>query len=159
MYVKNETKTRRFVEAILWLVRTGRSGANYLRNMASGTVWHIGLGAGAPTKPNGTQDQGLAPKGFPRRGRFRTKLHIVVDALAGTLWVRLDFVLTAEQAHDLKQAPQLLPGRRTDYVIAIKAMLPMPCLIIALFLPDLGKSQNLIQMSTDSRLKRKAQGQ
>ncbi len=39
-----------------------------------------------------------------------------MDALGNPL----DFVLTAGQAHDVKQAPQLLIGRRTNYVIADK---------------------------------------
>ena len=50
------------------------------------------------------------------RGGFSTKIHMVVDALGNPL----DFVLTAGQAHDVTQAPTLLQGRRTDYVIADK---------------------------------------
>jgi transposase len=73
--------------------------------------------AGAPAKRGGQQEQALGRS----RGGFSTKIHIVVDALAGALWAPLDFVLTAGQAQDVKQGPTLLQGRRCDYVIADKA--------------------------------------
>jgi transposase len=76
--------------------------------------------AGASAKQGGQQAQALAPRGYPSRGGFSSKIHIVVDALAGALWAPLDFVLTAGQVHDLKQAPALLQGRTCDYVIADK---------------------------------------
>lgn len=153
VYVRNETKTRRFVEAILWLVRTGaqwrelpekygkwNSVAQRFGRWGKRGHWEMLLahvaaepdlecllldstiirahpcrvpsGRGAPTQPDGTQDQALGRS----RGGFSTKIHIVVDALGNPL----DFVLTAGQAHDVKQAPALLAGRRTDYVIADK---------------------------------------
>jgi hypothetical protein len=45
---------------------------------------------------------------------------VVVDDLAGTLRVSLDFVFTGGQVHDVTQAPTLLCSRRTNYVIGDK---------------------------------------
>jgi transposase len=149
VYVKNEAKTRRFVEAILWIVRTGaqwrelpekygkwNSVAQRFRRWCQRGLWETLLAelasepdlecllldstiirahpcaAGAPTQLDDAPDQALGRS----RGGFSTKIHIVVDALGNPL----DFVLTAGQAHDVKQAPGLLTGRRTDYVIADK---------------------------------------
>jgi len=70
--------------------------------------------AGAPAP---TDVEAQPPQALGRScGGFSTKLHIVVDALGHPL----DFVLTAGQVHDVTQAPTLLQGRRTDYVIADK---------------------------------------
>src|SRR5215213_5972493 len=68
--------------------------------------------AGAPVEVSKKAEQALGRS----RGGFSTKIHIVVDALGNPL----DFVLTAGQMHDVTQAPTLLQGRRTDYVIADK---------------------------------------
>src|ERR671935_1594508 len=50
------------------------------------------------------------------KGGFSTKIHLIVDALGNPL----DFVLTAGQRNDVTQAPTLLAGRHSDYMIADK---------------------------------------
>jgi transposase len=50
------------------------------------------------------------------RGGFSTKIHVITDALGNPL----DFVLTGGQVHDVTQAPTLLVGQRSEYVIADK---------------------------------------
>lgn len=150
IYVKNEAKTRLFIEAIVWLVRTGaqwreiperygkwNSIAQRYRRWCQRDIWEKMLahfaadpdmewllldstiirahlcaaGAAAQPEPE-SQDQALGRS----RGGFSTKIHVVVDALGNPL----DFVLTAGQRHDVKQAPALLAGRRCEYVIADK---------------------------------------
>lgn len=150
IYVGNEAKTLRFISAILWIVRSGAPWellpASYgkwnsvykrLARWCERDIWrqmhaHFAAepdqewllldstvvrahpcAAGAPTQQGGQQAQALGRS----RGGFSTKIHTLVDALGNPL----DFVLTAGQAHDVKQAPTLLQGRRCDYVIADKA--------------------------------------
>ena len=50
------------------------------------------------------------------RGGFSTKIHVIVDALG----LPLDFVLTGGQSHDVTQAPTLLQGQRSEYVMGDK---------------------------------------
>lgn len=68
---------------------------------------------GRSLKKNGGQDAQALGRS---RGGFSTKLHFIVDALGNPL----DFVLTGGQRHDITQAPTLLNGQRSDYVIADK---------------------------------------
>lgn len=69
--------------------------------------------AGASSAHGGQTAQALGRS----RGGFSTKIHIVVDALG----LPLDFILTVGQRHDVTQAPALLEGRQSDYVIADKS--------------------------------------
>ncbi len=69
--------------------------------------------AGALPKDGGQAAQALGRS----RGGFSTKIHIVVDALGNPL----DFVLTGGQAADVNQAPTLLAGRESDYVMGDKS--------------------------------------
>jgi transposase len=66
-----------------------------------------------PKKNGGQAAQALGRS----RGGFSTKIHIVVDALGNPL----DLVLTGGQAHDVTQAPTLLCGRESDYVLGDKS--------------------------------------
>jgi transposase len=150
IYGGNESKTMRFSSAVRWMVRSGspwellpepdgKWNSVYQRfaRWCERGIWQqmhmhfandpdlewllldstiIGAhpcAAGAATQPGGQQAQALGRS----RGGFSTKIHAVVDALGNPL----DFVLTPGQAHDVKQAPTLLHGRRCDYVIAAKA--------------------------------------
>jgi transposase len=150
IYVGNETKTLQFIAAILWIVRSGSPWellpAQYgkwnsvYKRFARGCergIWqqmhaHFAAdpdlewllldstlirahpcAAGAPAQQGGQAAQALGRS----RGGFSSKIHIVVDALGNPL----DFVLTAGQLHDVKQAPTLLQGRTCDYVVADKA--------------------------------------
>ena len=150
IYVGNESKTLRFIAAILWIVRSGSAwellpeqlgkwNSVYQRfaRWCERGIWeqmhtHFAddpdlacllldstvirahpCAAGASAKQGGQQEQALGRS----RGGFSTKIHIVVDGLGNPL----DFVLTAGQAHDVKQGPALLKGRHGDYVIADKA--------------------------------------
>ena len=58
--------------------------------------------------------QALAPKGFPSRGGFSTKIHLKVDALGNPL----TFALTPGEQHDITQTPALLGDSQCNYVIA-----------------------------------------
>jgi len=150
IYVGNETKTLRFITAILWIVRSGspwellpeqygKWNSVYKRfaRWCERGIWqqmhaHFAddpdlewllldstiirahpCAAGAATKQGGQQAQALGRS----RGGFSTKIHAVVDALGNPL----DFVLTAGQAHDVKQAQTLLHGRHCASVVADKA--------------------------------------
>jgi transposase len=149
IYVGNESKTLQFIAAILWIVRSGSPWAllpaqygkwnsvyKRFARWCERSIWqqmhaHFAAdpdlewllldstiirahpcAAGAPAKQGGQAAQALGRS----RGGFSSKIHIVVDALGNPL----DFVLTAGQVHDLKQAPTLLQGRTCDYVIADK---------------------------------------
>ena len=157
IYAGQAEKTVRFLEAILWLVRSGAQweliperygqwNRIYKRHPVGTRRWcdrgifeqmhaHFAddpdgecllldstiirahpCAAGAPVAAAEKAEQALGRS----RGGFSTKIHVVVDALAGTPWVPLDFVLTAGQAHDITQGPALLEGRQADYVIADK---------------------------------------
>lgn len=64
----------------------------------------------AHKKSGGQEAQALGRS----RGGFSTKIHVAVDALGNPLRIRL----TSGQAHDIKQAPQMLQGLITQQVIA-----------------------------------------
>jgi transposase len=68
-----------------------------------------------------TQSCGQAAQALGYSRGFSTKMHIVVDALAGGHWAPSDFVLTPGQRHKSGQAPRLLQGLRYDYVIGDKS--------------------------------------
>jgi transposase len=145
----NESKTLQFITAILWIVRSGspwellpvqygKWNSVYKRfaRWCERGIWqqmHVHFAAdpdlewllldstiirahpcaaGAAAKQGGQAAQALGRS----RGGFSSKIHLIVDALGNPL----DFVLTAGQVHDLKQAPTLLQGRTCDYVIADK---------------------------------------
>ena len=149
IYVGNEEKPLRFLSAILWLVRSGAQWQlipasygnwnsiykRYARWCDRGILEQMQAhfaddpdgecllfdstiirahpcAAGAPVEVSKKAEQALGRS----RGGFSTKIHVVVDALGN----RLDFVLTAGQAHDVTQGPTLLQGRQADYVIADK---------------------------------------
>jgi transposase len=67
---------------------------------------------GCPKKNGGQAAQALGRS----RGGFSTKIHLIVDALGNPL----DFVLTGGERNDVTQAPTLLAGRHSDYVLADK---------------------------------------
>jgi len=145
IYVGQEAKTLRFVEAILWIVRSGaqwelipeRYGKwnsiykRFARWCDRGVFeqMHRHFADDADCEyllldstiirahpcAAGAPDKGKQALGRSRGG-FSTKIHVVVDALGNPL----DFVLTAGQTHDVTQGPTLLEGRHPDYVIADK---------------------------------------
>ncbi len=65
---------------------------------------------GSVEKSGGQQAQALGRS----RGGFSTKIHVNVDALGNPLRFRL----TAGQRHDITQAPELVKGYQSAYVIA-----------------------------------------
>jgi transposase len=72
-----------------------------------------------PVRPgrenNGGQaEQALAPKGYPSRGGFTTKIHVTVDGLGNPLRLRL----TAGQRNDILLANEMIAGLDFDYVTA-----------------------------------------
>jgi transposase len=69
--------------------------------------------AGGSEKRGGQNEQAL---GYSRGG-FGTKLHVVVDGLGNPL----RFLLTPGQAHEAPQAPALLNGYTSEFVLADKA--------------------------------------
>jgi len=102
VYVKNETKTRRFVEAILWLVRTGAQWRELPRNMASGTVLRSDLGAGAkPARKNRTETRHIdwhlykerhLVECFINKIKWYRRIFSRFDKLAKHFWGFLSFV-------------------------------------------------------------------
>ena len=147
IYIGQCGACRRFMEGVLWIARTGSQwrelperygkwNSVYKRfaRWEEAGIWEAlflccaeepdlecllldstvirahPCAAGAPTAKGGQEAQALGRS----RGGFSTKIHIVVDALG----LPLDFVLTPGQRHDSTQAPTLLAGRRTQYVIA-----------------------------------------
>lgn len=69
-------------------------------------------------KKNGGQAQQALGRS---RGGFSTKIHLLVDALAGTHWVPLRFILTGGERHDITQAQTLLASFQVENVIADKS--------------------------------------
>jgi len=70
--------------------------------------------AGAPHANGGQAAQALGKS----VGGFSTKIHVTVDALAGTLWVPLRLLLTGGQSGDAPQAMALLEGFDFEAVLA-----------------------------------------
>jgi transposase len=149
IYAGQEEKTVRFLEAILWLMRSGaqwelipeRYGKwnsidkRYARWCDRGIFdqMHAHL-ANEPDCECLLLDSTIirahpcaagAPvaateKAAQALGRSRGGFSTKIHVVVDALGNPLDFVLTAGQAHDVTQGPALLEGRHADYVIADK---------------------------------------
>ena len=150
IYVGNETKTIRFVTAILWIVRSGspwellpeqygKWNSVYKRfsRWCERGIWtqmHAHF-ADDPDREWLLLDSTIirahpCAAGAPAKqggqsaqalGRSRGGFSSKIHVVVDALGNPLDFVLTAGQAHDVKHAPALLQGRTSDYVVADKA--------------------------------------
>lgn len=150
VYVRNEAKTRCFLDAILWIVRTGaqwralpetyghwNSVAKRFARWSKRGIWETLLAqlADEPDLEWLLLDSTIIrahpcaagapvpPHSEPvdqALGRSRGGFSTKIHILVDALGNPLDFVLTAGQKHDVQQAAKLLKGRRCDYVIADK---------------------------------------
>ena len=151
IYVGNDEKSLRFIEAIVWIVRSGgqwellpeRYGKwnsvykRFARWSDRGIFSH--MHAYFATDPDleyllldstiirahacaaGAPTAPEEPKQEQALGRSRGGFSTKIHLVVDGLGNPLDFVLTAGQVHDITQAPTLLQGHRADYVIADKA--------------------------------------
>jgi transposase len=150
IYVGNEAKTVRFIEAILWMVRTGAQWEALPERYGQ---WNSVYKRFSRWSDRGIFDQMRThfandpdlefllldstiirahpcaagapttpeePKQDQALGRSRGGFSTKIHLIVDGLGNPLDFILTAGQVNDITQAPALLQGHHADYVIADK---------------------------------------